>query len=194
MEEIWKPIKDFEGNYLISNFGRIKSVPHLVTYKGRSYMSKERIMSLQHDAYGYLQVRLSKNAVKKTRKVHRLVAIAFIPNPHNLPEINHKDENKTNNFVYIKQNGTVDFEKSNLEWCDRNYNMQYGINTHWHRMPVAQYTIDGKFIRRYDSIKEASKETGIYSTNIANCASKRIINKEKGYIVKTAGGYKWELL
>ena len=181
-EEIWKDVVGYEGNYLVSNLGRIKTVPHVVTYKGRSYISKERIMSLQYDAYGYLQVRLSKDAVKKTQKVHRLVAIAFIPNPNNLPEINHKDEIKTNNKV------------DNLEWCDRKYNMQYGVNTHWHRIPVAQYTLDGQFVKRYNSIKEASKSTGIYPTNIANCAYKRIVNKEKGYTTKTAGGYKWELL
>lgn len=182
MEEIWKDVVGYEGNYLVSNLGRIKAVPHIVTYKDRSYTSKERIMSLQYDACGYLQVRLSKNAKKKTQKVHRLVAIAFIPNPDNLPEINHKDENKTNNRV------------DNLEWCDRNYNMQYGKNTHLQRKPVAQYSLDGKLIRKYESIKDAAIATGIYPTNIGKCATGRIYNKQKGYYSKTAGGFIWKLI
>ena len=181
-EEIWKDVVGYEGNYLVSNLGRVKTVPHVVTYKGRSYISKERIMSLQYDACGYLQVRLSKDAVKKTQKVHRLVAIAFIPNPNNLPEINHKDEIKTNNKV------------DNLEWCDRKYNMQYGVNTHWHRMPVAQYSLDGVFVKQYSSIKQASIETGICDTSIGKCATKRIVNKKKGTIAKTAGCYIWKLI
>lgn len=181
-EEVWKDVVGYEGNYLVSNLGRIKTVLHIVTYKGRSYISKERIMSLQYDAYGYLQVRLSKDAVKKTQKVHRIVAIAFIPNPNNLPEINHKDEIKTNNRV------------GNLEWCDRKYNMQYGVNTHWHRMPVAQYSLDGVFIKQYSSIKQASIETGICDTSIGKCATKRVVDKKRGTIAKTSGGYIWKLI
>ena len=182
MEEIWKDIEGYEGLYLVSNLGRIKSLSHLVISNRGSYMSKERIMTLVYDACGYQQLRLSNKGVKKTQKVHRLVAKAFIPNPNNLPEINHKDENKANNCV------------DNLEWCDRNYNMQYGINTHRHRMPVAQYTLDGLLVKQYNSIKEASSETGICDTSIGKCATKRVVDKKRGTIAKTAGGYIWKLI
>jgi len=183
MEEIWKDIEGYEGRYQVSNLGRIKSFLHVGVRKDVEILDDySHIIKPVHDACGYCNVRLRRNDKGKTVKVHRLVAIAFIPNPNNLPEINHKDEDKDNNCV------------SNLEWCDRIYNMQYGKNTRWHCMPVAQYTLDGRFVKRYNSIKEASNVTGIHSTNISNCAHKRIVNKEKGYIVKSAGGFKWEFI
>ena len=103
MKEIWKPIKDFEY-YFISNFGRVKSTK----------FGKERILKLTKDKDGYLIVNLYKNNKSKTFKVHRLVAEVFLPNPYNLPQVNHKDENPQNNIV------------TNLEWCDRLYNVRYG--------------------------------------------------------------------
>jgi hypothetical protein len=101
-----------------------------------------------------------------------------------LPEINHKDENKDNNRV------------DNLEWCDRDYNMQYGtwVSRNPRLRPVAQFSLDGKFIKEYKTIREASRETSIRHENIRNCAAKQIINKEKGYYIKSAGGYKWEFV
>ena len=98
-----KPVKDFP-NYLVSDKGEIYS---LYTNK---YLSP-RITEL-----GYLVVILTHNGIKKSKRVHRLVAEAFIPNPNNLPEINHKDENKLNNSV------------DNLEWCNRTYNNNYGTH------------------------------------------------------------------
>lgn len=115
MEEIWKDIEGYEGWYQVSNLGRVRSVERYVNYKktGLSFR-KSRILKLKSDYYGYRSVNLSVNCKVKTYKVHRLVAQAFIPNPNNLPCINHKDENKSNNFV------------SNLEWCSIAYNNTYG--------------------------------------------------------------------
>ena len=115
--EIWKDIEGYEGLYQISNLGRVKSCSKLHSVKkGGTYMSKERILVPGKDKEGYLHVRLSKNWKVKLCKIHRLVALAFIPNPENYPIINHIDEIKTNNCV------------NNLEWCSFKYNINYSRN------------------------------------------------------------------
>lgn len=112
--EIWKPIVEYEGLYEISNYGRVKSLKRVVYLKNnRTRIQNERYLLLHKNSNGYLQARLCKNSVYKIFSVHRLVAQAFIPNKFNLPEVNHKDENKENNY----------FE--NLEWVTRKYNMNY---------------------------------------------------------------------
>lgn len=106
MEEIWKEVVGFEGSYKVSNLGRVFS------YKKVS--RKEHFMKPCNDGNGYMIVCLRKQGKKYIKKVHRLVAEAFIPNPQNLPQVNHKDENKANNCV------------ENLEWCSSRYNINYG--------------------------------------------------------------------
>lgn len=106
-EEIWKDVKGFEGYYKVSSFGRILGLK-------RKY-SGEHFMSPALDSQGYLVVCLRKPGYKGNKKVHRLVAEAFLPNPNNLPEVNHKDEDKTNNNL------------DNLEWCTSKYNINYGF-------------------------------------------------------------------
>ena len=106
-EEIWKPAPGFEGLYEVSNYGNVKSL----NYR-RS--GKERIIDFYPGTNGYRQRTLYKDGKAINMKLHRLVALAFIPNPDNLPQINHKDEDKTNNCV------------DNLEWCDAKYNINYG--------------------------------------------------------------------
>ena len=101
-DEQWKSITGYEGLYEVSSLGRVKSLKY------------DKILKPGKVGNGYLAVVLFRNGKGKTLKVHRLVATAFIPNPLGLPEINHKDENKTNNA------------KSNLEWCSRWYNTHYG--------------------------------------------------------------------
>ena len=108
MEEIWKDIKGYEGLYQISNWGRVKSL-------GNNKTRKEKILKPCILKKGnYLRIGLRKNGKRKMYLVHRLVAEAFIQNPNNLPFINHKDENPSNNCV------------SNLEYCDVLYNNNYG--------------------------------------------------------------------
>ena len=104
MKEIFKDIEEYEGLYQISNLGRVKSLKY----------GKERILKPAKDKKGYLYVCLYKQGKMKIYRVHRLVAQAFIPNPNNLPQVNHKDEDKTNNA------------SSNLEFCDAKYNNNYG--------------------------------------------------------------------
>lgn len=120
MKEVWRPIKGYEGLYEVSNLGRVKSVQRTTTlkgYAGKIYtrIHRERILSQLFDGRNcYLQVGLCKNGKSKRYLVHRLVAEAFIVNPLSLPEVNHIDENKTNNF------------STNLEWCTHKYNNNYG--------------------------------------------------------------------
>lgn len=108
--EIYKDIEGFKGLYQISNLGNVKSL-------GNSQKRKEKVLKPAKNNRGYLYVCLCNQEIRKIYKIHRLVAEAFVPNPNNLPEVNHKDENKTNNA------------DSNLEWCDHKYNINYGTHT-----------------------------------------------------------------
>ena len=113
--EQWRNIEEYEGLYQVSDEGRVKSLHREIVYKdGRKKVIEERILHNILSDLGYYHVMLSKDGSPKRYKVHRLVAKAFIPNPNNLPIINHKDENPKNNLV------------ENLEWCDQNYNVHYG--------------------------------------------------------------------
>lgn len=115
-EIIWKPVLGYEEIYLVSNTGIIKSVDHLVTHKdGKNRIQKGRILKTEISNKGYFQVSLSKNKVRFHTGVHRVVAIAFIPNPNNLPEVNHKDGNKLNN------------EDDNLEWNSSSDNQIHAV-------------------------------------------------------------------
>ena len=169
MKEIWRDIKDYEGLYQVSNFGRVRSLPRMTA----SGMRGGKVLKLGKDKDGYLLIAISKNGKLKTFKVHRLVAEAFIPNPDSLPQVNHKDENPSNNFVFIREDGSADFAKSNLEWCNCKYNNNYG--THNERMaktkskPVTQKTKDGELIKIWSSAKEVERQTGWSHTNISAC-------------------------
>lgn len=113
--EIWKDIVGYENLYQVSNLGRIKSVERKSKTKGNSYRTlKERILKPAIVHNGYERVCLFKDKKGKCYRVNRLVAEAFIKNPNNLTQVNHKDENKLNNRV------------DNLEWCSASYNINYG--------------------------------------------------------------------
>ena len=154
-KEYWKPVVGYEGLYMVSNFGRVKSIK----------FGKEIILKSRKDRYGYLQLNLWKNNKLKRCRIHRLVAEAFLPNPHNYPCVNHKDEDKTNNNV------------DNLEWCTHKYNSNYGtaiqrrsqkrINGKRSKK-VYQYTLDGQFVREWDSIRECGRN-GFNPTCICMC-------------------------
>lgn len=150
MEEIWKDKKDYEGHYQVSNCGRVKSIK----------FGKEKILKLIKDKEGYLQVTLCKNNIKKVYKVHRLVAEVFLDNPDNLPQVNHKDEDKTNNNV------------ENLEWCDRLYNVRYGTGierrSKKRSKPVLQYDLNGNLIKEWISVNDAGRN-GYNQGNVADC-------------------------
>lgn len=169
MNEEWRDIKGFEGAYQVSNLGRIKRIA-----SSRRY-SSEHIMSPHKVGNGYYSVSLTYKGKKKMLKIHRVVAEAFIPNPNNYPEINHKDENPLNN--------TVD----NLEWCTHLYNSRYGTRGHRigqsHNKPVVQCSLIGTFIRRWDSITDITKAYGYEQSNICKCLTGKY-SQSYGYVWK----------
>lgn len=128
--EQWVPVKNGKGKYEVSNFGGVRSVARSDHYirlgEKIERPRKEKIMKTFVGKCGYVRVslRIEGKAVKYL--VHRLVAEAFLTNPNNYPQVNHKDENTKNNFVWVNPDGTVDPDKSNLEWCTAEYNTNYG--------------------------------------------------------------------
>ena len=173
-KEIWKPILNYEGLYEVSNWGRVKSLK----------FGKERILKPGTNKYGYLIVILCKNGKVKSFSVHRLVAEAFLPNPHNYPCVNHKDECKTNNNV------------NNLEWCTYTYNNNYGTkierisknrDTSKYFKPILQYTLDGVFVREWKSIAEAGRN-GFNQGHITDCC-RGVRKTHKGLIFKYKEDY-----
>ena len=182
VEEIFKDIKDLEGKYQVSNFGNILSLNY-----HRS--GKPKLMKPSKNKNGYFQLYLFKDRKKKFFQVHRLVAEAFLPNPYNLPCVNHKiegDEGKTINMVFFNEDGSVDEEKSTIEWCTHEYNNNYG--THNERSAktrskkVLQFTLDGEFIREWSSTNECGRN-GFNKGNISSCCNGK---------TKSAYGYIWK--
>lgn len=164
--EIWKPVVGWEGLYEVSSHGRIRSLNRVIINKSGGKQSfVGRILRPARDRYGYNRVVLSKEGTSYNRIVHRLVAQAFIPNPNNLPEVNHKDEDKTNNIP------------ENLEWCSNKYNVNYGTglarrmvsqrNHPNESKAVRQFSKKGVVIADYPSIKEAVRRTGVKAETIS---------------------------
>ena len=173
MEEIYRDIKDYKGLYQVSNFGRIMSLNY-----GRT--RKAKLLKLDTTHKGYLKVGLSINGKRKFVFVHRLVAEHFIPNPDNLPEVNHIDENKENNIV------------ENLEWCDRKYNINYGtrneksaktLTNGKQSKPVLQLSLDGEFIKEWESSREIHRQLGYCNSFIGKCCKGKY---------ESAYGFRWE--
>ena len=174
--EEWRDVPNYEGIYQVSNLGRVRSLDREVVYKnGRRHIYKGKILRLSLNCQGYQKAMLSVNGVHSTPRICRLVAEVFIPNPLGLPQVNHKDEVKTNDCV------------DNLEWCTAKYNVNYG-----HRgekcsdktsIPVVQMDMSGNVIREWKSAKEAELATGIDHSHIARCC--------RGKLGQT-GGFKWK--
>ena len=197
-KRIWRDIPGYEGKYQVSNTGQVRSLNY-------NHTGKTKILKQGTTIHGYKQVILYKDGKHKRYSVHRLVAQAFIPNPNNLPQVNHKDENKTNNVAW------------NLEWMSHKDNCNYGTRNKRrseamkgqkrtkaakrkmstarkgkykgknspNAKPILMFTKDWEFIQRFDSIVDAYEYLGKKrtSSNITECL--------KGNH-KTAYGYIWK--
>lgn len=193
LKEIWKAVEGYEGLFEVSNLGRIRSLDRVIIHSdGRKRLFKGQIIKQAAHTNGYYFIYLCTNRSRKYTSVHRLVAETFLPNPNNLPEVNHKDENKANNCVFVNKDGSVDLNKSNLEWCTHSYNMRYGTGSKRSAekrkilllKPVLQIDKNtNEIIDEYPSIKEAARRLNIDQGNISKCC------KDKR---KTAYGYKWQ--
>ena len=163
LNEIWKDILGYEGLYQVSNWGRVRSLDRWIkSCYGSKQFIRGKILKLCIGLSNYLFVSLCKNGKHTNFLVHRLVAEAFLDNPDNLPQVNHKDEDKQNNH-YL-----------NLEWCTHEYNINYGTRNEKCSKklskPVLQYTLDGQFVKEWKSIKECGRN-GFVSANIYKCCN-----------------------
>lgn len=166
---------DFLGypNYSVTDDGRVFSLNYMHT-------GNKKELKPQKGINGYNRMDLYIEGKRKKFMVHRLVALAFLPNLDNLPEVNHKDENKTNNNL------------ENLEWCSIKYNNTYGtrlercaekqLNRKDKSRVVKQFTKDGVFIKEYPSMMEAERQTGFNHSAIVHCVQGR---------TKSSYGYIW---
>lgn len=158
-EEVWRPVPDFEGYYEVSSKGRVRTCQHIRKSRGNSTaVVRPRIKQLCDDSDGYLTVSLYAGKRSANKRVHRLVAEAFIANPSNLPQVNHIDSNKHNNSV------------ENLEWCTNLYNIQHSVNfgdRDYTKISAASVEVWGiKLIcnetgQQFQSIKELSRALNI---------------------------------
>lgn len=169
--EEWRFIPHTDELYMISNMGRVKSVDSVRYYKRHKRTCKSRIRKQFPNWQGYLACFVSnRNGEKIGIRIHKVVCDVFIPNPDNLPCVNHKDENKQNNRV------------DNLEHCTYAYNLTYGSREYEKDVPVLQYDLQGNFIKEYKSVTQAAVET--------NTNRRSISNATHGW-AKSAGGYMW---
>ena len=180
MKEIWKPVVGYEGFYEVSNIGRVRSLARIVECNdGRKRKIKDRTLKSSRNNGGYYGITLHKDGCTKFVNIHRIVAEAFVPNPLEKEEVNHKDENPSNNHA------------SNLEWVTHKENINYGTRTERAReattklqgKAVQQFSKDGKLVAEYESISIAYRATGAFISNIVKCARGEY---------KTAGGYIWK--
>lgn len=181
-KEIWKDIKGYEGLYQISNLGRVKSLNY-------NHTKQEKVLKPKISKTGYSIIHLSKNSNRKYKTIHRLVGETFISNPNNYPLVLHKKA--------ISDGGTNDI--NNLYWGTNSDNMKDRTRDgHFENprqgkfgkdnptcKPIKQYDLNNNFIKEYESITQASMETGIHYSTISQCC-------KKAKYRKTAGGYIWK--
>ena len=181
MTEEWKDIEGYEGKYQVSNLGRVRSLGRDIVRRTRygtmaPYHISGRVLKPLHSQGDYCYVHLfDKDGASTNHKVHRLVAKAFVPNPDNLNEVNHIDEDKDNNRA------------DNLEWCKHVDNCNHGTRNERSKTkrskPVQQLDAEGNVVAEYPSTIEAERETGTNRYQIRMCCNGKY---------KTAGGYRWK--
>lgn len=166
MEEKWLPVVGFEGSYEVSTEGRVRSITRMVKGKNGTQHYREGQILKPQTGTTYQQVYLPVDGKQKWFYVHRLVAEAFIPNPENLPQVNHKDENPQNNKV------------ENLEWCTQQYNINYGTGKLRGKIKIREANIASGRWRDYSGLseEEARREyqRNYYQKNREKCIAKSL--------------------
>lgn len=172
-QAIWKPYPDYP--FIEANqFGEVRAVDRVVMRKdGKKYPVKSHILKQYKNKNGYIYVHFGLNGKVVNLLVHRIIATCFVPNPHNLPEVNHKDNDRTNNAA------------SNLEWCTRQYNSDYKNNFGTSAAEVLGHPtfavdlITGKVLR-FETQSEAAHQLGV-SVGDLNNVIKGLYNQTGGY-------------
>lgn len=173
MVEIWHDVIGYEGLYQVSNLGRVKALGNGICN------SKEKILKATKHSCGYLRICLHKYGKAKYYFTHRLVALAFLPNPYNLPQVNHKDEDKTNNRV------------DNLDWCSEEYNMNYGTRNKRSSETLTNHPKFSKQVlcvetgKKYPSTMQVERELGYKHQGIS-----KVCNGKQSQ----AYGYTWRYI
>ena len=195
--EIWKDIEGYEG-YQVSNLGRVRSLDRI---DSNNHPLKGVILKPYISNSGYLLVGLYKQQKRDRKLLHRLVAEAFIPNPENKSEIDHINTIKTDNTVFLNEDGSINYEKTNLRWATRKENInnpltktkmqinarkpskgKYG-KKHHRSKPIIQYDKEGNFIKEWECANDVERVLGISNKHIGSvCLGKR----------KSCGGYIWK--
>ena len=199
INEVWKPVIGYYGLYEVSNYGRVRSVDNIIIRKNGIKMTKKsKILKPCVSNVGYYMVGLTKNNKSKTVTVHRLVAEAFIPNPLNLPCVDHintiRTDNRVENLRWVSYSTnnlnpiTHDRMKASRKDTSGANNPFYGKKHTIETIkklstPIVQYTLDGAFVREWLGSQEAARELGYNQAHISDCClGKR--KKHKGFIWK----------
>ena len=195
MKEIWKDIEGYEGLYQVSNFGKVRSLDR---YNSRGCWIKGCILE-PTNCKGYLQIVLFLNGQKSYYYIHKIVAKAFLPNPDNKPEIDHINTDRTDNTVWLNEDGSINYDKTNLRWVSHKENMnnpltrkkqstrlkgKIGHNTPASKI-IAQLDKNGKLLKVWLCAMDAARQEGYTQEHISSCC--------KGTL-KTHKGYKWQYI
>ena len=182
MKEIWVDIKDFEGLYQVSNYGRVKSLNYRNT-------GREKILKAIRKDNDRLYVFLYKNGVAKQVDIHRLVAEAFLPNPEHKPDVHHKDKNPQNNNV---ENLIWLTKKEHRAEHPEQYEAVAKTNKKVFSKPINQYDLDGNFIKKWSSAMDVERELGFHHANLLKCCKGGYNRKGKLVNITKAYGSIWK--